>query len=103
MLLYPSVPALDEHCNLFGITATAHHPDALPLAMHFLHDANRGTSRFIQFLLHKHTTKVALILQDCLTKGKDFLGNQPSKMTYRTKRGDPKRETTPKKTNRNPR
>ena len=90
MLLYPPVSALDEHCDLFGITAAAHHLDTLPLATHFLHDANRDTARFVLFLLNKHATKVALILQMTPRKA-DFLGGGLTKLASVAERGDPKR------------
>jgi hypothetical protein len=39
-----------------------------------MHDANRGTARFVLLLLDKHATKVALILQ--MASGEvDFLGS----------------------------
>ena len=72
MFLYPSVPTLDEHGNLLGITAVAYQLDALSLPVHFLHDAHRGTARFVQLLLDKHVTKVALIIQ-MLPDEVDFL------------------------------
>ena len=62
MLLYPSVSSLDEQTYLFGITAAAYHLDALPLPMHLLDYAHRGTTRFVLLLLDKHATKIAFFL-----------------------------------------
>ena len=62
MLFYPSVSSLDEQTDLFGVTATAYNLDALPLPMHLLDYAHRGTTRFILLLLDKHATKIAFLL-----------------------------------------
>ena len=79
VLLNPSVPPLDEQPNLLGITAAAHHLDALPLTTHFLHDAHRGATRFVQLLLDKHATKVVIFLETGAAGG-ELSGGYPLKI-----------------------
>ena len=90
MFFYPPVATLGKQLNLLGVTAAAYRPDELLLPLHFPHDAHRGTTRFVQFLLDKHATKVAFFPRTAPGEV-DFLQFSTSKSTKAAKRGDPKR------------
>ena len=47
--------------------------------MHFLHDAHRGATRFVQLLLDKHDTKVVIFLETGAVGG-ELSGGYPLKI-----------------------
>lgn len=81
MFFYPPASPLDEHPDLLCITTAAYHFHTLPLSVHFLHDAHRGTTRFVQLLLNKHDTKIADFLYMASIEV-EYLGELPPKNSF---------------------